>query len=649
MLLSEFEVHNYRNVLDSTPIMVEEDVTCLVGKNEAGKSALLQALYRLNPAHATPFDLNEQYPRWLLTQDRRRGITDEVEPIRAVFTLEADDQEAVKDLLGPDVLQQPTITVWRQYTGGRLYQVQVDEAKAVANLLSQVDVTHKTRQVLRGAMDFPALRQAIQQQRDELQQNGEEAEQPRELLGELDAVKEAADTLVGDEAASHAVGRLLLKRLPKFFYFTSYHILPGRVDLQKLATDEVTRPGADALQTARALLDLAGTDLDALGNEDYELRTAELEAVSTDLTRQVFEYWKQNQELDVVIDVDKETIETETPSGTSLSAVVRFLEVRVKDRRHGYTNNFGQRSSGFQWFFSFLAGFSEFENSDDRVIVLLDEPAIGLHGRAQADFLRLINERLARAGQVLYTTHSPFMVEPGHLDRVRIVEDQGPDKGAVVSSQVLATDKDSLFPLQAALGYDIAQSLFIGPDNLVIEGTSDFTYLDVLSRYLREQGRIGLDPRWRLTPVGSAANIPTFVALLGRHLDVTVVVDAGTQGMQRLKQMIDQGLLDKHRFITIGDVTGTRYADIEDLFSGGDYLDLFNGAMARKVKVKDLRPGDRIVKRIVELDGGVEFDHGRPADYLLRNRDRLCPGFSATTLDRFERLFERINQTLPST
>jgi hypothetical protein len=78
--------------------------------------------------------------------------------------------------------------------------------------------------------------------------------------------------------------------------------------------------------------------------------------------------------------------------------------------------------------------------------------------------------------------------------------------------------------------------------------------------------------------------------------------------MQRLRQMIDQGLLDQRRFITIGDVTGARYADIEDLFTEGDYLALFSGATGRKVKVKDLPPGDRIVKRIAELSGGVDFD-----------------------------------------
>jgi predicted ATP-dependent endonuclease of OLD family len=165
--------------------------------------------------------------------------------------------------------------------------------------------------------------------------------------------------------------------------------------------------------------------MERIEEDEYEARKAELEAVSDDLTREVFEYWQQNRELELSIDVDKETV----GAGPNRTAVARFLDIRVRDRRHGFTNNFGQRSSGFQWFFSFLAAFSEFDEQDHPVIVLLDEPALTLHGRAQADFLRFIDERLGATHQVIYTTHSPFMVEPGRLERVRVVEDRGPDEG----------------------------------------------------------------------------------------------------------------------------------------------------------------------------------------------------------------------------
>jgi predicted ATP-dependent endonuclease of OLD family len=187
---------------------------------------------------------------------------------------------------------------------------------------------------------------------------------------------------------------------------------------------------------------------------------------------------------------------------------------------------FDERSSGFQWFFSFLTAFSRYEYDDTPVIILLDEPALGLHAKAQKDFLRFIEERLAKRCQVIYTTHSPFMIQPDHLERARLVEDKGRETGSVTTSDVLTTDSDTLFPLQAALGYDIAQHLFIAKDNLVVEGPSDFLFMETISSHLREIGREGLDPRWSIMPLDGADVIPAFVALLGNHLDVTVVVDA---------------------------------------------------------------------------------------------------------------------------
>ena len=74
-----------------------------------------------------------------------------------------------------------------------------------------------------------------------------------------------------------------------------------------------------------------------------------------------------------------------------------------------------ERSSGFHWSFSFLAAFSEYDDNNEPVVILLEEPDVGLHARAQADFLRFIAEHLAQRCQVIYATHSPFMTQPGKL------------------------------------------------------------------------------------------------------------------------------------------------------------------------------------------------------------------------------------------
>lgn len=447
----------------------------------------------------------------------------------------------------------------------------------------------------------------------------------------------AAAGLAKEKSVDDRVWDLLQERLPRFFRFTQYSGLPGRIDLQELAAKSKDGPGSSAMQAARALLKLAGTDLKQLSNDDYELRKSELEAVQIDLTNQVFEYWKQNPDLEVEIDVDKKTINAHQGQ----QSVARYLDIRLRDRRTGYSNNFSQRSSGFQWFFSFLAAFSEFEEHG-APIVLLDEPALTLHGKAQADFLRFINERLAPSTPVLYTTHSPFMIEPGRLERVRIVEDKGPPEGAVCSQDILSSDPNSLFPLQASLGYDIAQTLFVGPNNLVVEGTSDYIYLTVMSQACIASGRAGLNALWRVLPAGGATNIPTFVSLVGPHLDVTVLADSDTQGMQRINNMVSQKLLAGHRLILAKVATSNHDADIEDLLTDGDYLKIYNKAFKTSLKVADLPVGSRIVKRIEACAG--TFIHGEVAETLLRDHASLS--FADSTLIAFAKLFSAINETM---
>lgn len=147
----------------------------------------------------------------------------------------------------------------------------------------------------------------------------------------------------------------------------------------------------------------------------------------------------------------------------------------------------------------------------------------------------------------------------------------------------------------------MSQHLFVGPHNLLVEGTSDFTYLTVLSDHLREQGRAHLDERWRVLPAGGAQNIPAFVALLGRKLDVTIFIDSNNTGMQRLHALADRGLLAANRLIAVGELTKTREADMEDVFTVEDYLILYNAAFDASITGGDLPPGTRIVKRLAAL------------------------------------------------
>ena len=633
MKLVEVQVTKFRNILDSGSVQVQPDVTCLVGKNESGKTAFLHALYRLLPARGNvALSVHDQYPAWLEKRDRLRGVNlDDVRPVRATFELDAADTAAVANMLGEGVISGTKLHLEKSYGGTLYYTLETSEVAAVRHLVDGLDVPEAQAKRARAVKSLAELRKLA-----------------AELSGEDDADSTTAGTVLlskiqevyGEESVSKAAYDALKPRVPRFFYFHEYSALPYTVGIQRVLQAQETEL-KDGELTARALLRMAAATDEYLLNPDYERRKRELENVANALTNDVLKYWSQNPELRVHPDIERAT-----PQG-QLGPDADELKVRIWDNRHQLSLPFDEHSSGFRWFFSFLAAFSEYEFAETPVVILLDEPALGLHARAQADFLRFIDERLSERHQVIYTTHSPFMVQPGKLERVRMVEDKGREDGAKVSANIMSTDRDTLFPLQGALGYDLVQHLFIAPHNLIVEGTSDYTYLRVISDFFAERGeREPLDERWSMLPVGGADLVPTFVALLGQHLDLTVVVDSQKKGHQRLSHLASDGYLAGRRIITIGQVLGKRFADVEDLFSPGDYLGLYNKAFSKSHKVADLTGTDPIVNQIARLEGIERFDHGKPADVLLRDRTSIVPNLSKQTLDNFEALFKAVNQTL---
>ncbi|MGR6998670.1 AAA family ATPase [Yinghuangia aomiensis] len=102
MLLKSVDIELFKNFTDRQPMEVDESVTCLIGKNESGKTTILKALHRLNPANNRDdkFNTTTDYPRRRLARDRRSKSLEDVAPVTAVFDLEEADLEGLEDVLG---------------------------------------------------------------------------------------------------------------------------------------------------------------------------------------------------------------------------------------------------------------------------------------------------------------------------------------------------------------------------------------------------------------------------------------------------------------------------------------------------------------------------------------------------------------------
>jgi predicted ATPase len=123
-------------------------------------------------------------------------------------------------------------------------------------------------------------------------------------------------------------------------------------------------------------------------------------------------------------------VETARPGDLAPLNAGTIARARIDNNLHRVDTPFSERSAGFVWFFSFLVKFAQVRDDESPVVLLLDEPGLTLHGKAQADMLRFFKETLAPHHQVIYSTHSPFMVPADDLVSVRVVEDQVEMKGA---------------------------------------------------------------------------------------------------------------------------------------------------------------------------------------------------------------------------
>ena len=228
--------------------------------------------------------------------------------------------------------------------------------------------------------------------------------------------------------------------------------------------------------------------------------------------------------------------------------------------------NLNERSRGLDWFISFYITFSADTKggSSQNAILLLDEPGLYLHALSQGDLLRHFAADFDN--QIIYTTHSPFMVPTENLDAIRTVSiDQ--ETGTTVSNDP-AGDSRTLFPIQAALGYSLSQSLFVGPNNLIVEGVTDFWMLSSASSYLESLGKTGLPDDLTLTPAGGAQKIPYMVALLtSERLQVLVLFDEEKQSRTTRDELVKAKLIRDNNivFVTEGfDAAGKpAEADIE--------------------------------------------------------------------------------------
>ncbi|MGO7394574.1 ATP-dependent endonuclease [Rhizobium ruizarguesonis] len=653
MKLKQYRVREFRSIWDSGPIEVDDQTTCFVGKNEAGKTTVLTALYRTNPIRKADavFDETYDYPKREVEDYRfavENGEREEAVVVECTYELERADFRVIEDVFGPKAFTDKTFRQETYYgkANSKAF-LTVSDSGARKHLSENPALSDELKTKLAAAAtwtDFDAALDAA------------------EATEAVVALKKLVTKVCANGLRSYIFYSLIWPRAPKFLYFDEYYQMEGQANLNALIAREDDDTLLDSDYPLIGLINLARLDHRKLvaTNNTVELKN-KLQGAGNHLTQRIVKYWSQNRHIQMRFDV--RDAKAGDPEGMQQGVNVWG---EVYDSVHWATTPLSNRSRGFVWFFSFLAWYEDVKRQGQNVILLLDEPGLSLHGRAQADLLRYFDAELS-GHQLLYTTHSPFMIDPTKFERVRIVQDLGIDvpealpkeeDGTKVLANVFDATDDSLFPLQGALGYEIQQTLFIGPNSLIVEGVADMLYLRAVAAQMEREGREGLSEQWVITPVGGSGKVPTFVALLGsqKGINVATLLDIQNIDKRQIEDLYKKNLLTKKQVSTYADFTGTAEADVEDMFDRSFYLELVNGEYGKQLasKITLAKLNHNVPRTLRAIDAWLadnpmksgSFGHYRPARYFTEHLATLWPKVSDETKDRFEAAFKHLNGLL---
>lgn len=529
MLLKSFKVTNFRSVEDSGWIDAEK-VTAMIGTNESGKTNILLPLWKLNPAEDGKIDLQDDLPR-----DKFHIYRDaKTKPvfISAKYELLENEKNELAEISKSDPCDFSEIIVSKDFDGNYFWE-------------------------------FPF---------------------EKERGGEDVCYKDNSEII-----------KYLKSNMPKYVYYSNYGNLDSQIYLpQVLQNIDKTGLGAKEAAKARTLntlfkfVNLSPKEITEMGvenNSQIELtakkkkeREILLTSAAASFTKSFNEWWKQgNYTFNFVADGN-------------------YFRIFVSDSIRPEQIELEARSTGLQWFFSFYLVFLvESEAHHQNAILLLDEPGVTLHPLAQKDLFAFF-DNLSQNNQIIYTTHSPFMVDSNHLERVRSIYVDANGK-TVASADLRASERlkgknqpQSIYPVHAALGLTVSDTLLVNCKAILVEGESDQLYLSALKNLLISKGKIAPLKDIIFIPTGGVKGIKATSAILTGTSETKppIVIDGDKPGVKMFTELKnDFYAADIDKMIMITDYISIAEGEVEDLFPKNKFAKIVSKFLPRPEEVEE--------------------------------------------------------------
>ena len=463
--------------------------------------------------------------------------------------------------------------------------------------------------------------------------------------------------------------KTVVKALPPFVYYSNYGNLDSEIYLphvvENLERDDLGAKEAAKARTLRVLfrfVQLNAKEILQLGRdfqdrsgqgrrpredeleqitEKKKTRSMLLQSASVKLTEKFRDWWKQGDYR------------------FRFEADGNHFRIWVADDRRPTEVELENRSSGLQWFLSFYLVFLvESQGQHRQAVLLLDEPGVSLHPHAQRD-LSAFFESLSERNQLMYTSHSPFLVDADRLERARkvYVARNGTTKATPDLRHSEGKDEQAgaAYAVHSALNLSVAESLLLGCQPVLVEGASDQHYLTAIKALLISAGKITPTRDLVFPPSGGTRTARVVASILtGRDETLPrILLDADGPGRQMAGHLKDNLYAEaQERVLSVADFVEIESAESEDLFPSkflAEELDRMEREPETRL-VDVIQEGKSFVEQVeswAQSEGVTLAKHWK-IDLSIRAKKRALTagieGFEDTTVERWVRLFEAFRE-----
>ncbi|MBA2861611.1 AAA family ATPase [Methanococcus maripaludis] len=584
--LTKLRIKNYKSIKDSGDIFLSSDgITVLAGMNESGKTSILEALNDFNVGNSIAYDVrnienrelepeielffetNEFFLKTLFKEKEELNYKMNLVTLETCFN-NLSDEERIKKI---NAIKLQREEYWEEYvdkhkkaifnfsisknTNGytvsnfneifKLSNVAyefMDEFGEVSCEIGNILDSYQIESKMLPTFNFdqngvyyyaPLLSEYIYSINSKLQNNINPQDQTliSKMLSLLQELLE--NVCEPKERESVLLKRVLEKTVPNFILFEIYdkNGIPG--DINKINLDDNA-----------FLADLAticGLDMEKIKNGNVCDKINHLNSTNKILNEKYSPFWNQDDsELNMGI------------SDGNLNFMIS---------ENGTVYPVSVRSAGRKWHLAFFIKTSSQFKENVENIILIDEPGIHLHAKAQRDILNKIEETSKNA-QIIYSTHSPYLLNPKKLTRIKLVE-KTIDGGTKVKNKAWITAKeDSLTPILTAIGEDVSLGIRIDRvNNFIVEGISDYLYLQAFKKLIDFHLEFDMIPC-----LGN--NVLSIVSILrGWNLEPYFIFDNDKKGIKFKEQILKDGFIPEDDIFFMLDKEGT----VEELFSEKDF------------------------------------------------------------------------------